>query len=1646
MFIPAGFYVYIETSGRKNGDKARLTSPGLQVLGNQYKCLSFWYHMYGAHVNSLNVYFKSGTTLGKAIWTKKGTQGNKWIQAQVDISGTVSGRNLQVVFEGVRGTGYQGDISIDDVTVVDGTCAAVTPTTPPPGVTIGTVTPPSLVSCNFQTGLCGYTQDTSDQFDWTRSNGATSSQGTGPSVDHTYGTPNGYYVFIETSSPRVPNDKARLISPMIRGAGRQCLKFWYHMFGGDVGTFNVYMKSGTNLGQPVWSSSYDQEDVWKVAQVQLNQRSSYQIVFEGIRDKGYRGDIALDDIITTPGNCPPEGSCNFDNGMCTYSNVQDGSDDFDWVIKKNNRPAGNPRTDHTTSAAAGGMMYISARKPRNNGDRARVMSQLFSPTGSSPKCFKFWWYLYNTNAGTLRAIVKSNGTSTTVWEMAASRYNRWRYGAFPVQSQSSYVIILEGVVGSGSGDIALDDTSLSTQGCGISPAGARPSSFTTTPTPATTTVTVPPSTAPNSFNCSFEYGLCGWKQLQNDQFDWTRVKGSTSSTLTGPANDHTTGSGFYIFVETSNPRKTGDAAQIESPTVTPGGQWRKCLRFWYHMYGAHVDKLNVYTKSVSLSKPIWTKQGTQGNAWKLAEIQLGITAQYTVVIEALRGPGWQGDIAIDDVTLSDGSCQPGGPIKFSTPNTFGYRNVFLDLSGVTSVSFKLKACSDGHIQLQPTKSSPEQMNYEAVIGGWSNTQSVIRDSKNGHVVTTKSKELECGALKPFWISWDGGHIRVGQGLATGQGIFLDYTNPTKFVVGGLAVSTGYGADGYWEINDPTGSGTKPLSTYCTFENGTCGWTQDTTGDQFDWILLGGSTGSGGTGPTTDHTYGTGAGRYVYIETSSPRKVNDSANLISPTYPGLRGGKICLTFWYHMYGTHIGTLNVKLNTGSSSTTIWSLSGNQGNQWIINQVTIAPTYSYQIVFQGIRGTGYQGDIAVDDVSIKDGACITAGACTFEKDLCTWVNDLTGDDFDWVEGSGATGSTGTGPSTDHTLGTAAGKYRYIEASSPRKLGDVARLRSEVFTANPQHCVKFWYHMNGQHIGTLNVIRVTRSGRNSTVWTLSGDQGDQWLYGQAPVGTSSESYRIVFEAIRGTGYQGDIAIDDVDFAQTACAATSGSTQSTVLTTKTTTTTPTPTPSVTPTPTTAPGSFNCSFDVDSCGWTQDKTDKFDWTRQSSGTGSFGTGPSTDHTTSAPIKVNTPDAYTYQNIFLDFRGVTSVTFKVKACNDVHVSLSPTTNSQDRKKYEVVIGGWGNGQSVIREKAQGQNLVTLVRPKMVDCNILKPFWISWDGGHIRVGQGLTVNQSMFLDYKDPTPYAVRSMGVATGFGAKGEWEIYDPRVGFYYYIETSSPRVTGDMARLVSPMVQANGTSCLTFWYHMYGAHVDKLNVYVMNRPTLGNPVWTRAGTQGDKWVQAQVNIRARGRYKVVFEGLRGAGYQGDIAVDDVTLLSGTCAAVVTPTVTVKCDFEKDVCNYTQDNTDQFDWTRKSGSTSSSITGPTNDHTYGTPAGSYMYVESSSPRVQGDIARLITTSMAVGSSDSCIQFWYHMYGADTGSLRVYKDTTANKLWELSGDQGNSWQRAEVDVPAGAPYKIIFEAVRGTGYRGDTAIDDVVVTTGKCTGTS
>lgn len=80
-----GYYLYIETTGHKIGDTAKLVSP--KINGAAKQCFTFWYHMYGDHVDTLNVYFAKGRVVGDPVWTRNGTHGNKWLMGRVQING-----------------------------------------------------------------------------------------------------------------------------------------------------------------------------------------------------------------------------------------------------------------------------------------------------------------------------------------------------------------------------------------------------------------------------------------------------------------------------------------------------------------------------------------------------------------------------------------------------------------------------------------------------------------------------------------------------------------------------------------------------------------------------------------------------------------------------------------------------------------------------------------------------------------------------------------------------------------------------------------------------------------------------------------------------------------------------------------------------------------------------------------------------------------------------------------------------------------------------------------------------------------------------------------------------------------------------------------------------------------------------------------------------------------------------------------------------------------------------------------------------------------------------------------------------------------------------------------------------------------------
>ena len=133
----------------------------------------------------------------------------------------------------------------------------------------------------------------------------------------------------------------------------------------------------------------------------------------------------------------------------------------------------------------------------------------------------------------------------------------------------------------------------------------------------------------------------------------------------------------------------------------------------------------------------------------------------------------------------------------------------------------------------------------------------------------------------------------------------------------------------------------------------------------------------------------------------------------------------------------------------------------------------------------------------------------------------------------------------------------------------------------------------------------------------------------------------------------------------------------------------------------------------------------------------------------------------------------------------------------------------------------------------------------------------------------------------------------------------------------------------------------------------------------------------------------------------------------------------------------YAFTKEEGKTPSSNTGPSAGVG---GSGSYVYAETSSPRAKGDLFTLAYDGSACSRivlGVNTVAFHYHMYGATMGELRV-TNAVGKVVWSLSGDQGNSWQAATVDVYSPS---LAFEYTCGSSWSGDAAVAQVTVSCGE-----
>ncbi|XP_076635362.1 anaplastic lymphoma kinase isoform X1 [Colletes latitarsis] len=209
---------------------------------------------------------------------------------------------------------------------------------------------PENARCNFEHGWCGWQNVLGRPLNWTLHRGATPSDKTGPSYDHTYRNASGTYAYVNMSKKIVYGSRATIESPLYNPTPpyssdpksryhRSCqVRFFVHQYGvhsGALGLYLVQVKPHQNLSERLWWSFGNKNDIWHNQAVALPDiKYRYFLQFEANRGYASKGDVAIDDFSLSP-ECfgigiPPEivGDFNYYNPIIDSEKVPEQHADF----------------------------------------------------------------------------------------------------------------------------------------------------------------------------------------------------------------------------------------------------------------------------------------------------------------------------------------------------------------------------------------------------------------------------------------------------------------------------------------------------------------------------------------------------------------------------------------------------------------------------------------------------------------------------------------------------------------------------------------------------------------------------------------------------------------------------------------------------------------------------------------------------------------------------------------------------------------------------------------------------------------------------------------------------------------------------------------------------------------------------------------------------------------------------------------------------------------------------------------------------------------------------------------------------------------------------------------------------------------------
>ncbi|KAK7069136.1 hypothetical protein SK128_025175 [Halocaridina rubra] len=374
----------------------------------------------------------------------------------------------------------------------------------------------------------------------------------------------------------------------------------------------------------------------------------------------------------------------------------------------------------------------------------------------------------------------------------------------------------------------------------------------------------------------------------------------------------------------------------------------------------------------------------------------------------------------------------------------------------------------------------------------------------------------------------------------------------------------------------------PEPASCNFDLDICLWTQSSV-DELNWITV------NSLGDLHDHTAGNGS--LLGLVTGGETNPGDTAILESE--PVTITDTACLTFWYNLYGSSVGSLTVSQHSSPlNKFDIWLLEGGvsiaSGN-WSYASLPIQPSFDANVLITlkarvSDEASGEKGHIAVDDIILKLAEACTVKPssaqlptpspppvsptpspapgylymCDYEANhnvLCDWIDISQNISHRWnvvkcclpyhgssVQGpavnqeirEGSLTTEGIGPVGDHTLGTG----HYVTCNRAPTAGDInqkddliATLQSPSINISTNSCFVFWYFTWGQN----SQIKVEFNGENR--WSRQGSSGNIWKSCKLSVPPSSSDQFINIVSILGNDLEYIFtSVDDTYLYETTC------------------------------------------------------------------------------------------------------------------------------------------------------------------------------------------------------------------------------------------------------------------------------------------------------------------------------------------------------------------------------------------------------------------------------------------------------------------------------------------------------------------------------